>query len=282
VTHPSPRTRSWSIPATRDEVARAFGRTIPLVGMVHLLPLPGSPRWGGSLQAVLERARRDAESLLEGGFDAVLVENFGDTPFHPGAVPPETIAAMALVLAAVTELAGERPVGLNLLRNDARGGIGLAAATGAAFLRVNVHAGTMFTDQGTLQGRAHETLRERERLAPSLLLLADVLVKHAAPPPGMDAGLAAADLRHRGLADVLVISGARTGMPSDPGRIMAARATAPESPIWVGSGLTPGNAGKLLEKADGAIVGSTLHREGRAGTGIDPARVRALVRAVRG
>ena len=273
--------RRWSTPASRDEVRELFGHPSPLVGMVHLPPLPGSPRWSHNMDSVLDSARRDAAAILEGGMDGVLVENFGDVPFHPEQVPAETVAAMALVLDAVRQVAGTQPVGLNVLRNDARSGIGLAAVTGAAFLRVNVHGGVMFTDQGTLEGRAHETLRVRSRLAPSLLVLADVLVKHATAPPGMDPGLAAADLRHRALADVLLVSGARTGVPTDPARLDAARQAAPDAPVWVGSGLTPRNAAKLMDGAHGAIVGSSLHRDGVAGAGVELDRVRAVVQALR-
>jgi len=270
------------LPATRDQVATHFGRRVPLVGMVHLPALPGSPWWGGSMERVLESAARDAEAILDGGMDGILVENFGDVPFHPGPVPPETLAAMTLAVTRVREVAGDRPVGLNVLRNDARGGLGVAAATGATFLRVNVHTGTMFTDQGTLEGRAHETVRLRSTLAPKLLILADILVKHATPPQGIDPGLAAGDLRHRGLADILLVSGARTGAATDPARVLAAKEAAPDAPVWVGSGLTPNNASRLMERAHGAIVGSSLQRDGRAGQGIEVSRVRKLVAAVRG
>lgn len=274
--------RRWSVPATRQDLEAAFGCSQPLVGMVHLVPLPGSPGWKGSMSRVLERARADAEALLEGGMDALLVENFGDVPYHPRTVPPETVAAMARALEAVGAVAGERPVGVNVLRNDARSGVGLAAACGARFLRVNVHAGTMFTDQGVVEGLAHETLRIRGVLAPDLLILADVLVKHARPPADLDPGSAGRDLRERALADVLVVSGARTGAPVDPVRLEAVRRGAPDAPVWLGSGLDQKNAEALMDHADGAIVGSTLHRGGRAGAGIDGERVRNLVRAIRG
>ncbi|MCI0372664.1 MAG: phosphorybosylanthranilate isomerase, partial [candidate division NC10 bacterium] len=74
-----------------------FGREKALLGMVHLLPLPGSPRWEGSLQAVLEAAREDVKALEAGGMDGCLVENHGDAPFTPGSVDPATVAAMAVV-----------------------------------------------------------------------------------------------------------------------------------------------------------------------------------------
>ncbi|HSG48601.1 MAG TPA: BtpA/SgcQ family protein, partial [Longimicrobiales bacterium] len=91
----------------------------PLVGMVHLLPLPGSPRWGGTMGAVVDQALADAEALASGGMDGILVENFLDAPFFADRVPPETVAAMARVASAVVA-ASRAPVGINVLRNDAR------------------------------------------------------------------------------------------------------------------------------------------------------------------
>jgi uncharacterized protein len=301
---------------------KVFGRPRPVVGMVHLLPLPGSPRWQGSMDQVLGRAEEDARALLEGGVDGLLVENFGDVPFHPGAVPPETVAALARAVVRVREVVeglrsrtepGRRrgpadpagpggrarpiPVGLNVLRNDARAGVGIAAAAGAAFLRVNVHTGSMFTDQGLLEGRAHETLRERARLVPHLLLLADVHVKHATPPIGESLEAAARDAVHRGLADILVVSGSGTGEATDPERIRRVREAVPGVPVWVGSGVTADTVGRILGEpegtgageaesdggsgAHGVIVGSALHRDGVVGRGIDPARVREVVAAAR-
>ena len=264
----------------RIPIARIFEAPRPLVGMVHLLPLPGAPRWAGSMQAVLDRATADAGHSAEAGFDGLLVENFGDAPFHPGAVPPETTAALAVALAAVRRAVG-LPVGVNALRNDARAALAVAAATGAAFLRVNVHTGAMLTDQGWIEGAAHETLRDRARLGLECAILADVLVKHATAPVGVDIAAAARDTWGRGLADGLVVSGPETGSATPLERIRAVRDAVPGAPIWVGSGLNPANAAALLGIADGAIVGSAVQREGRAGSGVDPERARRLVATLR-
>lgn len=267
--------------------------------MVHLLPLPGSPRAAlpTDMGEVLARAEQDARALVGGGVHGLLVENFGDAPFHPDSVPAETVAALALAVSTVRRVAqsaGAVPVGVNVLRNDARAGLGIAAATGARFMRVNVHIGSMFTDQGPLDGRAHETLRIRRALVPDLLLLADVHVKHATPPAGSDLAATARDTRERGLADVLVLSGPATGAPPGPERLERVRAAVPDAPLWIGSGLTPdlapdffprrgnGGSGAAEGVADGAIVGSSLHYDGVAGSGIDIERVRAIVSAIRG
>lgn len=266
----------------RISLSDFFPAVRPIVGMVHLLPLPGAPRWGGSMDAVLERALADAQALVAGGVDGLLVENFLDAPFHPEAVPAETTAAMAVVVRAVVRAApAGLGVGVNVLRNDAAAALGVAAATGARFIRVNVHTGVMLADQGWLHGRAHETLRLRARLGAPVAILADVLVKHAAPPAPLDPAQVARDTWERGLADGLIVSGTGTGAPTDRARIRAIKEAVPAAPVWIGSGLTPENAADLLLAADGAIVGSSLAREGRAGGGIERARVDRLMEAVR-
>jgi uncharacterized protein len=251
-----------------------------LVGMVHLLPLPGSSGWRGDMGSVIRRAVHEAGLLAGAGFDAVVVENYGDIPFHPGPVPPETIAAMAVVTAAVVS-AVEIPVGVNVLRNDAAGGLAVAGAAGASFIRVNVHTGGMWTDQGLLQGDAHRTLRLRAGLRVTVSILADVLVKHAVPPAGVTAENAARDAWFRGLADGLIVTGPATGAGADPDQVRRVAEAVPDAPLYVGSGLTPENARASLAGVTGAIVGSTLHHDGVAGRGLDPERVRAFMQAVR-
>lgn len=252
-----------------------------ILGVVHLLPLPGAPRWTGSMDDVVDRAVRDAVALREAGFDGIVVENFSDTPFFAGEVPPETVAALTRGVLAVRDAVFDLPVGVNVLRNDAAAAVAIAAATGAAFVRVNVHTGAMWTDQGIVEGRAALTMRSRARLAPDLAVLADVHVKHATPPPGAHLGDVARDTWHRGLADALLVSGAGTGAPTDVRDLKAVREAVPGATVLVGSGLAPSNAATLLEHADGAIVGSSIMEGGRAGHAVDRERARALIAAVR-
>src|SRR5436309_8483974 len=155
---------------TRDGFAERFGRNA-VVGMVHVIALPGAPGYGGSMRAIVDAALRDARALRDGGCDAIAFENFGDRPFFKDRVPAETVAALTRV---VVEVVAEvrMTFGVNVLRNDAASAIAIAAATGAAFIRVNVHTGAMLADQGIIEGRAAETLRMRAALAPDVLLFA--------------------------------------------------------------------------------------------------------------
>jgi membrane complex biogenesis BtpA family protein len=246
-----------------------------LIGVVHLLPLPGAPTKGPGMAAVLERARTDARALMAGGVDALIVENFGDAPFAGDQVDVATIACMTRI---VTDVVAEGAiVGVNVLRNDAQAAVAIAAATGARFVRINVHTGVMVTDQGVLEGQARQTLLLRRRLGSSLSIVADVHVKHASPLASAETlEQAARDARFRGHADVLVITGAGTGRPASHAALATVAAAVPKTPIWVGSGVTLQSAPSLNGRVHGAIVGTSLHRDGDITQPIDADRVRAL------
>src|SRR5438552_13240457 len=115
----------------------------PLIGMVHLLPLPGSPRWNGSMAEVIDAALADARALADGGIDALIVENWGDAPFPPGRVEAAPVAALGVVAREIRRAHPASVLGINVLRNDGRSALAVAAAAGADFIRVNVHAGAV-------------------------------------------------------------------------------------------------------------------------------------------
>ena len=253
-----------------------------LIGVVHLQALPGAPGFGGSMAAVTSAATTDARVLAEAGFPAVIVENFGDAPFHKERVPPETIAAMAVVARAVRlELPPHVEVGINVLRNDARAAVAIAAAADLAFIRVNVLSGAAVTDQGVIEGRAAEVLRDRRRLAPDVRILADVRVKHAAPLAPRPLEEEVHDLVGRGGADAVIVSGTRTGEPADLAELQAVRAAAGDVPVLLGSGTNAETIKRSLQVAHGAIVGSSLKHGGDIQAPIDPDRARDYVLAAR-
>lgn len=236
----------------------------PLIGMVHLPPLPGAPDHAGGMGAVVEAAVADLDALYRGGIRAAMVENFHDSPFWPEQVPPETVAALAVVVAELRRRRPDMLLGVNVLRNDAAAALGIAAATGAAYIRVNVHAGAMVTDQGPLAGQAHRTVRKRRELQLEAVgILADLRVKHAAPLAARDLVAEAADLRGRARADAIVVSGEATGAPVDLAALASLRAAMPDCPLVVGSGVTAASLPELLRHADAAIVGTSLQHGGR-------------------
>ena len=259
--------------------------TSPVVGMVHLPALPGAPKFDGDRAAIVEAAERDARRLAAGGVDAVMVENFGDAPFHPDDVPKHVVASMTRATRAVVQ-AIDLPVGVNVLRNDGEAALSVAAAAGADFVRVNVHTGARVTDQGVIEGRAHETMRLRDWLDADVAVLADHDVKHSAPiaARGFTAE-SVADGVERGLADAVVVSGTGTGSATDRSDLEHAverrDANDLDTPVLVGSGVTADTVGDLLDLADGVVVGTALKVDGDVGNPVSEERVRELVEAAR-
>ena len=250
-----------------------------LIGVIHLKPLPGSPQWGENFAAILKSATSDAQAYERGGADLLVVENFGDVPFTKNAVPPETLAAMAVAGAAV-RAATKLPIGFNVLRNDAHAALALCAACGGSFIRVNVHTGAMVTDQGLIEGNAFETVRLQRRLAPTAQIFVDVLVKHACPLGDLPIEIAARDTVERGLADALIVSGTGTGVATEIEDVRRVRAACPQTPILLGSGVTASNVGGYLDLANGFIVGTSVKRGGDVAKPVDERRVAALRRAI--
>jgi membrane complex biogenesis BtpA family protein len=251
-------------------------RTWPLIGVVHLAPLPGSPRWEGSMHAVVDRALVDAEAYVAGGFDGFIVENYGDRPFAPGAVPAATVAAMAAIAARLRDCFPDIHMGINVLRNDGLSALSIAKAVGAHFVRINVLVGAMITDQGVLEGHAWDlALLSRQLEAGDIALWADVMVKHAAPLGDQTLEGQADDAFKRGGAAALVLSGRATGTEADATDFVRLRAMLPEAPLIVGSGLSARNFDRFRAVADGAIVASALYGpDGR----IDKAKVADLTK----
>jgi len=251
-----------------------FGRKKPLIGVIHLPPLPGSPNYRGEpLETILERALRDLASLEGGGADAAILENFGDRPFAK-LVDKATVAQMAVIARELVR-AAKIPIGVNVLRSDGVAALSVAFATGASFIRVNVFSGVVFTDQGLIEGCAREVLALRRALGAKVAILADVHVKHAFHVG--DISDAARDAARNG-ADALIVTGKATGLPPDPVDLQSVKA-ASCLPVLVGSGVTPENIAHFKD-ADGFIVGTWLKEEGQVEGPVDPQRVRALKEAL--
>ncbi|WP_250122987.1 photosystem I biogenesis protein BtpA [Chroococcidiopsis sp. CCMEE 29] len=262
------------------DLNQLFKNPCPIIGVVHLLPLPTSPRWGGSLKAVIDRAEQEAAALASGGVDAIIVENFFDAPFTKGQVDPAIVSAMTLVLHRLMNLV-PLPFGLNVLRNDAQSALAIATCVKAQFIRVNVLTGVMATDQGIIEGQAHHLLRYRRELGSDVKILADVLVKHARPLGSPNLTTAVQDTIERGLADGVILSGWSTGSPPNLEDLELARAAANGTPVFIGSGASWENISSLMQAADGVIVSSSLKRHGRREQPIDPIRVSQFVEAAR-
>jgi hypothetical protein len=253
----------------------------PVLGVLHVPALPGAPRNRLPLPAIREWVLADVRAYVEGGVDALILENYGDVPFYPERVPAETVAFLTALALDVRRHAS-LPLGLNVLRNDGESAMAIAAAVDAAFIRVNVYTGARVADQGILQGHAERIQRLRHALGARVLVLADVAVKHSAALGERALEDEVADTLQRGLADGVIVTGAGTGQATDLDELRTARVAAQGAPVLCGSGATAESVGEILEVASGVIVGTALKQAGVTVNAVDVERVRRFVAAARG
>ena len=255
----------------------------PLVGMVHLRALPGSPSHALPPSEIVKVAVAEARLLADAGFDALIVENMHDRPYLANSGASDTVATFAIAVAAVTA-AVRIPVGVQVLSGATGAALAIAHAAGGSFIRAEGFVFASVADEGLLaEACAGPLLRERRRLGASgVRILADIRKKHSSHAITGDLdGAAWARAAEFFGADGVIVTGSETGAAVSMAELASVRA-ATTLPVLVGSGATPQSAAALLEHADALIVGSALKREGLWSNEIDPARAEAMARAVRG
>ncbi len=252
-------------------VSDLFSQKKPVIGCIHLLPLPGAPLYDGDMSKIYRTALQEADILCNHGLDGLIIENFRDIPFYPSRIPAETVAAMSAVAREIVRIV-DLPVGINALRNDAESALCIAAAAEAQFIRVNVHMNAYLTDQGIIEGQSHKTLRLRSSLKSDILIFADVNVKHAAPIADRGLIMETMDIEKRGLGDALIVSGERTGAPLNVENLKTIKNNT-GLPVFTGSGTAPDNLHHFYPLADGFIVGTFFKKKGISENLVDESRV---------
>jgi len=251
----------------------------PLIGCIHLLPLPGSPGYSGNMNNIVKQAITEAEIFRTNKVNGLIIENFGDIPFFPDKVPAETIAAMTVSINEIKKVF-KGSIGVNVLRNDAKAALSIATACELQFVRVNVHIGAAITDQGIVEGKAYETLRLRKSLTSDVLIFADVAVKHASPLGNRGVVDETKDLSERGLADAIIVSGSHTGGEANSEEIKLVEQNT-HLPVLIGSGITTKNLSNYYSLADGFIVGSYFKIDGNAKNQVEEKRVAEFMKQFR-
>ena len=270
------------LPKKENHLLKLFPSSKPLIGTIHCSAFPGSPRYKGeSMNAIVQYAVEEAKAYIEGGVDGIIVENSWDLPFlRPEDIWYETVATMSVVADSVRK-ATSVPIGINVLANGGEAAIAAAKASRASFIRVNQWVNAYVSNEGIVEGNSAQILRYRAVLqAQEIAIFADVHVKHGAHAIVADRPVEeqARDVEFFD-ADVAIATGNHTGDATPIEEIENIR-RGTFLPILVGSGLTAGNAVHLLEKADGAIVGTSLKENGQWWGRVSVDRVRALVREV--
>ncbi len=254
----------------------------PIIGMIHLPALPGSPGHSDkSLKDIVRFALQETRALEEGGVDALLVENFHDYPYLTERVPTQTVIAMAAVayeIRATTKL----PLGVNILFNDTEDELYLAKVLELDFMRVEGFVDVLLSDLGMLMPAAPNLMRLKKTLrAEGVAILADVQGKYTHPLPSRDVFDSARDALERGNADAVILTGTRTGEAAPVDLIRQLKEKNPQARVLLGSGITPNTIKQVLDVVDGAIVGSFFKENGNVNNPVDSERVRTLMEAVR-
>jgi membrane complex biogenesis BtpA family protein len=263
------------------EIEKAFGARKPIIGMVHLAPLPGSPRHeGASMKEITDLALSDAHLLREAGVDGAIVENFGDVMFYKR-VPPETISAMTYVAGNIAREVPGLVLGMCVLQSDAVAGMAIANTIGAKFIRVPYYTETYVVDAGLMDSVAAEVLRYRKFLNADVKIFADVHIKHGYPLSQRPIGQAAKDTEHRGLADAILVTGIATGAETKADDVKEVKDAVEYTPVFVASGVDENNLPEYKDIADGAILGTRIKIDNDTEAPIDPEKLGRFMKVAR-
>ena len=264
-----------------EELKKIFGTRKPIIGMVHLEPLPGSPRHTGmSMKEISDRALEEAHILKNGGVHGAIIENFGDYMFLKK-VGPEVVSAMTYVATNIAREIPDLPLGLCVLQSDAISGMAIANTVGAKFIRVPYYAETYVVDAGLMDSVAAEVLRYRKFLNADIKIFADVHIKHGYPLSQRPIGESAQDLEHRGMADAILVTGKATGAQTSADDVKEVKMAVHKTPVIVASGVDEVNVASYKDYADGVILGTRIKKDNNTEAPTDPEKVKSFMKAVK-
>ncbi len=257
---------------------RLFGASKPVIGMIHLGALPGTPASSRTLRQIEAQALREAAIYREAGVGGIMIENMHDTPYLRGTVGPEIVAGMAIVARAIKE-ASKLPCGVQILAAANTEAVAVASTAGLDFVRAEGFAFAHVADEGIIQSSAAELLRYRRAIgAERVQIWADVKKKHSAHAITADVGIG--ETAHavefmRG--DAVIVTGAVTGDAPRPHDVRDAQ-EGTRLPVILGSGVTAANLEDFAADADGFIVGSEFKAGGQWAGAVDARRVQRFMR----
>ena len=258
-----------------------FNRKCSMIGMVHLLPMPGAAGFDGSLDRIMAFGLDEAMTYKENGFDAIMLENMHDAPYRKGYVDPETTASMAVIASAI-KYETQMPLGIQLLAGANIECLAAAIAAGLDFIRVEGYVYAHVGDEGLHESCAAELIRRRWSLkAERVKIFADIKKKHSSHAITGDVSLIdTARAAEFFKADGVVVTGAYTGDAPTPKDVEDVRRSV-GCHVLVGSGVSVENVQSFLPWSDAIIVGSSMKKDGQWQNALDGNRVGAFIEKVR-
>jgi membrane complex biogenesis BtpA family protein len=260
---------------------KLFHSPKPVIGVIHVAALPGTPRNTQGVVEITKAATTEAQLYRDSGVDGLIIENMHDVPYLKGEVGPEIVAAMTAIGVEVKTTA-RLPVGIQILAGANIEALAVAHAAGLDFIRAEGYAYAHVADEGLIEASAAKLLRYRRMIgAGNVQVWADVKKKHSAHAITADVSLGeTAETIEFMEADVVIVTGSTTGRPPKPEDVREAKANC-HLPVMLGSGLTDQNISEFYNEADGFIVGTSFKVDGRWSNTVDPARVERFMKVVR-
>ena len=264
----------------RGSFTGLFETTRPILGMVHVPALPGTPRHSLSVDQIVRHSIEDGLALKRGGVHGILIENMHDVPYLKRVVGHEITAIMSII-AREMHLQTGLPCGVQVLSGANESALSVALAGGLDFIRSEGFVYGHLADEGYIDSDAGTLLRKRKALgADHIFILTDVKKKHAshAITGDMDVLETARGAAFFG-SDGLIVTGLRTGHPPDPDLLQSLKGQV-DLPVIIGSGISSQNIHRYYDLADAFIVGSWFKKQGHWERRVEEDRVRLFMTKV--
>lgn len=253
----------------------------PVIGMIHVGALPGTPANTRNIDEIVREARAEARLYRDAGIDGLLIENMHDVPYLRGSVGPEIVAAMTVIGHAV-KTESRLPVGIQILAGANIEAMAVAHAANLDFIRAEGFVFAHVADEGLIQSSAAELLRYRKMIgADRVRVWTDVKKKHSSHAITADISLGAtAEAAEFMRADAVIVTGSVTGDAPKLADVQEVKSHC-RLPALLGSGIDPNNIAEFYQAADGFIIGSYFKAEGHWANAVEPERVRQLMASAR-
>src|SRR5215203_1903693 len=258
-----------------------FANPKPIIGVIHVGALPGTPRSSHTVSQLGTQAKEEARVYRECGVDGMIIENMHDVPYLKGEVGPEIVAAMTAIGIEVKAECG-LPVGIQILAGANIQAMAVAHAAGLDFIRAEGYDYAHVADEGIIEASAAKLLRYRKMIgAERVQVWTDVKKKHSAHAITADVSLGETSetVEFMG-SDCVIVTGSATGQPPNVADVQEAKAHC-GLPVFLGSGISDRNIEEFYREADGFIIGSSFKVDGLWSNTIDPSRVTRFMKLIR-
>ncbi len=250
-----------------------FKNPKPVIGMVHVEALPGTPKYRGSVSDILDKAIREAMIYSDAGVDSIMIENMHDVPYMRKNVGPEITTMMSVIGHEIKNKTG-LPIGMQILAGANKEALAAANSAGLDYIRAEGFVFAHVADEGLIEADAGDLLRYRKHIgAEHIAVFTDVKKKHGSHSITSDVDIVeTAKAAEFFLSDGIILTGKTTSDEANIDEVKSVKKNV-SLPVLIGSGVTLDNLEKYFNSADGFIIGSYFKENGFWENGVDKNRV---------